>query len=237
LLFLFLFFLKRIPGTDVIPAGNEYKNQQKMTFQKQKVDFFRLNLAMQDNVMQECHKRGVKKLVSCLSTCIFPDKTTYPIDETMLHNGPPHPSNESYAYAKRMIDVLTRMYYKDYGVNYTSVILTNVFGKYDNFHLEDSHVAPGLIHKVYLAKQNVTPFTVLGSGKPLRQFIYAKDLGRLLLWSLQKYDNVDPIILSVDEDDEISIGELARSIAEAMNYKVGRQREGERVQKRRRLKD
>lgn len=175
---------------------------------------------MQDNVMQECHKRGVKKLVSCLSTCIFPDKTTYPIDETMLHNGAPHSSNESYAYAKRMIDVLTRMYKKDFGVNYTSVVLTNVFGKYDNFHLEDSHVAPGLIHKVYLAKKQGRPFTILGSGKPLRQFIYAKDLGKLLLWALQSYDKVEPVILSVDEKDEVSIGDLARTIAEAMEFKV-----------------
>ena len=175
---------------------------------------------MQDNVMHECHKRGVKKLVSCLSTCIFPDKTTYPIDETMLHNGPPHPSNEGYAYAKRMIDVLTRMYNTNYGVNYTSVILSNVFGKFDNFHLEDSHVAPGLIHKAYMAKQNGTPFTVLGSGRPLRQFIYNKDIGKLLLWSLKEYNEVDPLILCVDEDEEVSIGDLALAIADAVNFKV-----------------
>lgn len=170
--------------------------------------------------MHECHKRGVKKLVSCLSTCIFPDKTTYPIDETMLHNGPPHPSNEGYAYAKRMVDVLTRMYNMNSGVNYTSVIVTNVFGKFDNFHLEDSHVAPGLIHKAYLAKQRGTPFTVLGSGKPLRQFIYNKDLGKLLLWSLQEYNEAEPLILCVDEDEEVSIGDLALAIANAMDLKV-----------------
>jgi GDP-L-fucose synthase len=107
----------------------------------------------------------IEKCVSCLSTCIFPDKTTYPIDETMIHNGPPHPSNEGYAYAKRMIDVQNRYnfhsffhfyagsggpaltpsttlrsthraYHEEYGCNFTSVVPTNIFGKWDNFNLE-----------------------------------------------------------------------------------------------------
>jgi GDP-L-fucose synthase len=72
---------------------------------KYKVEFWRNNTLMNDNIIHLSHKYGVRKLVSCLSTCIFPDKTTYPIDETMIHNGPPHSSNDAYAYAKRMIDV------------------------------------------------------------------------------------------------------------------------------------
>ena len=65
----------------------------------------RVNIKINDNVLNTAYKNGVKKVVSCLSTCIFPDKTTYPIDETMIHNGPPHTSNFGYSYAKRMIDV------------------------------------------------------------------------------------------------------------------------------------
>lgn len=72
---------------------------------KYKAEMFRDNVLINDNVIQAAHEFGVKKVVSCLSTCIFPDKTTYPIDETMIHNGPPHDSNFGYAYAKRMIDV------------------------------------------------------------------------------------------------------------------------------------
>jgi GDP-L-fucose synthase len=72
------------------------------------VEFFRDNVAINDNVLACCKEFGVRKVVSCLSTCIFPDKTTYPIDESMLHDGPPHSSNEGYAYAKRMLDVLSR---------------------------------------------------------------------------------------------------------------------------------
>lgn len=72
---------------------------------KFKAEMYRSNVLINDNVLHTAHEFGVKKLVSCLSTCILPDKTTYPIDETMIHNGPPHTSNLGYAYAKRMIDV------------------------------------------------------------------------------------------------------------------------------------
>lgn len=100
---------------------------------KYKVEFYRENVLINDNVMECCKDFKVKKLVSCLSTCIFPDKTTYPIDETMVHNGPPHTSNEGYAYAKRMIDVLNRCYNEEYGCNFTSIIPTNIYGPHDNY--------------------------------------------------------------------------------------------------------
>jgi len=120
---------------------------------KYKVEFFHDNISINANVLECCRIHKVKKLVSCLSTCIFPDKTTYPIDETMLHNGPPHTSNEGYAYAKRMIEVLNRAYYDEYGCHFTSVIPTNIFGPFDNWKIEDAHVIPGLIHKIHNAKK------------------------------------------------------------------------------------
>lgn len=80
-------------------VGGLFKNM------RQKADFYRDNTLMNDNVINCSHEYKIEKLVSCLSTCIFPDKTTYPIDETMVHNGPPHESNFGYAYSKRMIDV------------------------------------------------------------------------------------------------------------------------------------
>jgi len=185
---------------------------------KYKVEFWRNNIAMNDNIFQECHKRGIKKLVSCLSTCIFPDKTTFPIDETMIHNGPPHFSNEGYDYAKRMVDLQNRMYKAQHGCNFTAVIPTNIFGKYDNFHLDDSHVIPGLIHRGYLCKQKGEPFTIWGSGKPLRQFIFSTDLARLMIWTMREYEESDPIILSVGEEDEISIADVAHSVAKALDF-------------------
>ena len=183
---------------------------------KHKVQFWRNNVAMNDNIFQECHKRGVEKLVSCLSTCIFPDKTTFPIDETMIHNGPPHFSNEGYAYAKRMVDVQNRMYKSQYGCNFTAVIPTNIFGKHDNFHLEDSHVIPGLIHRGTNCLKEGKDFEIWGSGTPLRQFIYSVDLAKLMIWTLRSYEEADPIILSVGEEDEISISDVAYAVAKAI---------------------
>mmetsp|Transcript_62 Transcript_62/g.160 ORF Transcript_62/g.160 Transcript_62/m.160 type:complete len:320 (-) Transcript_62:236-1195(-) len=183
------------------------------------VEFFRENQMMNDNIMDCCHKRGVKKLVSCMSTCIFPDKTTYPIDETMVHNGPPHHSNMGYSMAKRMVDTLNHCYHQEYGCNFTSIIPTNVYGPYDNFNIADGHVIPGLIHKAYLAKQRGEDFTIWGSGTPLRQFIFNEDLGRLTVWVLRHYDQIDPIILSVDEAEEVSIKDVAMMILDAMDFK------------------
>ncbi|XP_068228251.1 GDP-L-fucose synthase-like [Palaemon carinicauda] len=182
-------------------------------------DFYRFNMLINDNVLETCKDLHVKKVVSCLSTCIFPDKTTYPIDETMIHNGPPHESNFGYSHAKRMIDVMNRAYNQQYGCHFTSVIPTNIYGPHDNFNLEDGHVLPGLIHKVHMAKENNTPFVVWGSGKPLRQFIYSIDLAKLMLWVLREYDEVDPIILSVGEEDEVSIKEAAEMVVDAYNFK------------------
>ena len=184
-----------------------------------KVEMWKDNVDINNNVMECCKEFKVAKLVSCLSTCVFPDKTTYPINETMLHDGPPHDSNAGYAYAKRLIDVLNRSYRDDFGCNFTSIIPTNIYGPHDNYHLQDSHVVPGLIHKFYLAKKEGKPqMTIMGTGKPLRQFIFSEDLAELTIWVLRHYESIEPIILSVGEADEVSIGDVARMIKEAIGY-------------------
>jgi len=181
-------------------------------------DFLRVNMLINDNVLTCSAKLGVKKVVSCLSTCIFPDKTSYPIDESMIHLGMPHPSNMGYSYAKRCVDVQNRVLHDQHGLRYTAVIPTNVFGPHDNFNIEDGHVMPGLINKVYQAKKAGTPLTVWGSGSPLRQFIYSPDLAKLIIWTLRSYDEIEPIILSVDEDAEVSIKEAADTVVEMSGF-------------------
>ncbi|KAJ3392896.1 GDP-L-fucose synthase [Lobulomyces angularis] len=193
-------------------VGGLYKNM------KFKADFYRDNMLMNENILHLSKVYNVKKVISCLSTCIFPDKTTYPIDEKMIHDGPPHESNYGYAYAKRMVDIINKVYNEQYGCQFTSIIPTNIYGLHDNFSLEDSHVIPGLIHKCYLAQKNNTPFTISGSGSPLRQFIYSKDLAELLVWTLREYKEIEPIILSVGEEDEITIKNVAEEIVKAMKY-------------------
>jgi len=117
-----------------------------------------------------------------------------------------------------MIEVLSKAYNEQYGRNFVCVIPTNIYGLYDNFNLQDSHVIPGLIHKCYLAKKNDEPFIVSGTGKPLRQFIHSEDLGKLILWSLFEYELKETIILSPSEDSEVSIKYIACKIAEIFNY-------------------
>jgi len=184
----------------------------------QKVEFYRENVLINDNIMELCRITKVQKLVSFLSTCIFPDKTSYPIDETMLHNGPPHPSNEGYALAKRLIDTMNRAYSEEYGCNFTSIIPTNIYGPHDNFSIQNGHVIPGLIHKCFIAKRDKTPFTIWGSGTPLRQFIYSLDLAELTVWVMREYHSPDPITLSVDEASEVSIKDVALAVAKAMKF-------------------
>jgi len=186
---------------------------------KFQADFFRDNILINDNVLNLSRLSGVEKVVSCLSTCIFPNNTSYPIDETMIHNGPPHESNYGYAYAKRMIDIANKTMNEQYGSQYTSVIPTNIYGPFDNFNLESSHVIPGLIHKCYLAKKNNTNFVISGSGNPVRQFIYSNDLAKLIIRVLHEYTEISPIILSVPESQEVDIKYVVECIVDAMEFK------------------
>ncbi|PVF96922.1 epimerase-domain-containing protein [Serendipita vermifera] len=180
--------------------------------------FLRDNTLINNNVLHSSHTHETSKVISCLSTCVYPDKVDYPLTEEKIHIGPPHGSNFGYAHAKRMVDVMNHAYKEEFGCNFTSAIPTNVFGPYDNFDLQDSHVIPGLIHKCVLAKKNGTPFVVSGTGKPLRQFIYSYDLAKLFIWMLRNYDDVEPLILSVGEDEEVSIKQVGDAIVKAVGF-------------------
>ena len=182
-----------------------------------KGEYFYDNIMMNTNIIEQSRINGVKKLVTFLSTCIFPDNIDYPLTESKIHKGEPHFSNNAYAYAKRMADVQIKAYKEQYGLNYKSVIPANIYGPNDNFSLEHGHVIPMLIHKMYLATVNNTPFTVWGTGKPLREFIYVKDVAKLSEWVLHNYNESEPIILSTSS--EISIKDLVGILVEEFNFK------------------
>jgi GDP-L-fucose synthase len=190
-------------------------------------EFFYDNMLINLNVLEAARRANVTKVISFMSTCIFPDDVEYPITEDMLHNGEPHSSNFGYAYAKRMVDVQSRAYNEQYGVQalgdrmkfgtkYISVIPTNIYGPNDNFELENSHVVPAMIHKCYIAKRDRTPLVVWGSGKPLREFIYSEDVGRITQYLLENYEGFDPLILSTNE--EHSIRDLVIAVADALDF-------------------
>lgn len=182
-----------------------------------KGDFFYDNIMINTNLIESAKNNGIKRLVAFLSTCVFPDKISYPLDETKIHLGPPHHSNYAYAYTKRMVDIQIQSYREQYGLNYTSVIPTNIYGPNDNFNLDNGHVIPSLIHKCYLARENKKDFIIWGSGKPLREFIFSKDVAELSNWVLENYNESEPIILSTSE--EISINNVVDIIVKHMNFK------------------
>jgi GDP-L-fucose synthase len=182
-----------------------------------KGQFFYDNIMINTNVIESARVHGIKNLVAFLSTCIFPDKVEYPLTESKIHLGPPHFSNDAYAYAKRMADIQIRAYKEQYGLNYKSVIPTNIYGPNDNYDIVNGHVIPSLIHKCYLARENKTDFEIWGTGKPLREFIFSKDVAKLTEWVLDNYTESEPIILSTSE--EISIKEIVGIIVELMNFK------------------
>jgi GDP-L-fucose synthase len=184
---------------------------------KYKGEYLYDNVMINTNVIESARLAGVTNLVSFLSTCVFPDQVKYPLTEDQIHNGFPHSSNYPYAYAKRLADIQIRAYREQYGLKYTSVIPTNIYGPNDNFSLEHGHVVPMLLHKMYLAIQNKTDFKVWGTGKPLREFIYSKDVAELAKWAVENYDEEEPIIFTTSE--EISIKDLVGLIAEEFNYK------------------
>lgn len=182
-----------------------------------KGEYFYDNIMINTNVIESARKSNVKNLVCFLSTCVFPDNVSYPLTEDKIHLGEPHFSNYPYAYAKRMADIQIRAYREQYGLNYTSVIPTNIYGPNDNFSLEHGHVIPMLIHKIYLAKKNNSDFTVWGSGKPLREFIFSKDVARLSEWAVENYNESEPIIFSPSQ--EISIINLVDLLVKEFNFK------------------
>jgi GDP-L-fucose synthase len=182
-----------------------------------KGEFYYDNIMINTNVIEASRIYGIKKLVAFLSTCIFPDKIDYPLTEDKIHLGAPHTSNDGYAFAKRMGAVQIQAYKEQYGLDYKSIIPTNIYGINDNFSVENGHVIPSLIHKCYLARENKTDLVVWGSGNPLREFIYNKDIAKLTEWVLNEYTESSPIILG--NSIEISIKDVVHLIATEMNFK------------------
>jgi len=182
-----------------------------------KGEFFYDNIMINTNVIESARLNNITNLVSFLSTCIFPNNVDYPLTEKKINLGEPHYSNDAYAYAKRMADIQIRAYNEQYGLKYKSVIPCNIYGSNDNYDIKNGHVIPSLIHKCYIARETNTPLYIWGSGKPLREFIYSKDVAKLTEWVLFNYDENEPIILSTSE--EISIKEIVGIIIEIMNFK------------------
>ena len=170
-------------------------------------DFFYDNIAINTNILEESRRQGIPKVISLLSTCVYPDSPTYPLTEEQVHNGEPHFSNFGYAYAKRMLDVHSRAIRRQYGLKYITAIPNNIYGPNDNFDLENGHVIPAIIRKFY---ENKEP-TLWGTGSPLREFTYSEDVATALLLLLENYDGDEPV--NIGNTRQISIKNVAETIS------------------------
>ncbi len=173
------------------------------------------NVAINMNVVKTCAEQNIR-LIACLSTCIFPDKITYPITEDQLHQGPPHDSNYGYSYSKRMLEIACSTFPN---LDYICIIPCNIFGMYDNFHLKSSHVVPALIHKAYLSKNTNTSIEIKGSGRALRQFVFAPDVAQIITRLVVTDTDTTRKNIMIAPDDEIAIQKLVNIIAKIYGVK------------------
>ena len=193
-------------------------------------DFIYENLMVQANVIDAAFKNGVKKLLFLGSSCIYPRMAQQPMREDALLTGTLEPTNEPYAIAKiagiKLCESYNRQYGLSHGVDYRSVMPTNLYGPGDNYHPENSHVIPALIRRFHEAKlANAPSITIWGSGTPRREFLYVDDMAAasLHIMHLDKamYDqHTTPMQshINVGSGSDVTIAEVAQAIAQTVGY-------------------
>jgi GDP-L-fucose synthase len=180
-------------------------------------DFIYDNLCIQNNVIHQSYKNGVKKLLFLGSSCIYPKNAEQPIKEEYLLSGYLEPTNDAYAIAKIAGIKMCQSYHKQYGCNFISAMPTNLYGPGDNYDLKNSHVLPALLRKFHEAKLNSEPaVTVWGTGKPRREFLHADDLADACLFLMNHYNS--PEIINIGVGKDIAIGEMAQMIKNITGY-------------------
>ena len=193
-------------------------------------EFIYQNLMIQTNVIDAAFRNGVKKLLFLGSSCIYPKNVVQPMREDALLTGPLEQTNEPYAIAKiagiKLCESYNRQYADTHGIDYRSLMPTNLYGPGDNYHPENSHVIPALIRRFHEAKVNNLPtVTIWGTGTPKREFLYVDDMARACLHVMNlddaTYDqHVDPMCshINVGSGIDLTIAELAETIKTVIGY-------------------
>ena len=180
-------------------------------------EFIYNNLAIQTNIIHEAWRHGVKKLLFLGSSCIYPRDCPQPIKEDYLLTSPLEKTNEAYAIAKIAGLKLCEYYNKQYGTQFIAVMPTNLYGPYDNFDLESSHVIPALLVKIYNAYKNNSPqCEVWGTGNPLREFLHVDDLAHAVVLLMNTYE--ENRIVNIGSGHDLSIRELVTLIKNIIGY-------------------
>jgi GDP-L-fucose synthase len=194
-------------------------------------EFIYENLMVQTNVIHSAFLKGVKKLLFLGSSCIYPKYANQPMKEEELLAGKLEPTNEPYAIAKiagiKMCESYNRQYGTSHGIDYRSIMPTNLYGPGDNYHPENSHVIPGLIYKFHKAKiNNLESVTIWGTGTPKREFLYVDDLAQAVIHVMNLDNKIyneqitsESSHINVGSGKELSIKELAETIKEVIDFK------------------
>lgn len=183
-----------------------------------RADFLYENLMIQNNVMHESYKNGVKKLLFLGSSCIYPKLAAQPLKEEYLLTGLLEYTNEPYAIAKIAGIKLCDAYRAQYDCNFISAMPTNLYGPNDNYDLNNSHVLPALLRKFHEAKlKNEKEVIVWGSGKPLREFLHVDDLADACYFLMQNYNEEG--LINIGTGTDLCISDLACMIKELIGYK------------------
>lgn len=184
---------------------------------KRPADYYYENMVMNTHVFQAAFEARVAKLLTLMGGCSYPAKAVSPIGEDQMWNGFPQIESAGYSVAKKMLLVQSWAYRQQHGFNSVVLIPGNLYGEWDNFNLEQSHVIPALIRKYIEARDAGLPkVTALGTGKPTRDFVYAGDVAATIPWFLAHYDSSDPV--NISSGTRTSIRELAESVKEATGY-------------------
>lgn len=185
---------------------------------KRPADYFYENLAMNTAVFEAAFRAGASKFLTLMGGCSYPATSVSPIGEDQMWNGFPQIESAGYSVAKKMLLVQSWAYRAQHGFNSVVLVPGNVYGEWDNFNLEQSHVVPALIRKYTEARDRGDPGIVAwGTGRPTRDFVYAGDVAATIPWFLSNYDSSDPVNLSTGT--RVSIRELAEAIAEATGFR------------------
>jgi GDP-L-fucose synthase len=182
-----------------------------------RAEFLYDNLMIETNIIHASHQHGVKKLQFLGSSCIYPKMAPQPLKEEYLLTGTLEATNEPYAIAKIAGIKLCEAYRDQYGANFISVMPTNLYGRGDNYHPENSHVLPALIRRFHEAKRDdQAEVVVWGTGTPRREFLFADDLAEACLFLMENYHDKELVNIGTGED--IAIGELAQLVKEVVGY-------------------
>ena len=186
-----------------------------------RADFLWVNLQIQNNVFQAAHESGVEKLLFLGSSCIYPKKDWgRALREEDLLTGILEPTNEPYAIAKIAGLKLAENFKRQYGKNFMAAMPTNLYGENDNYHPEHSHVIPGLMVRLQQTmEKGEETFTVWGTGRPRREFLYVDDLADACLFLMEYPDELPWHFVNVGTGQDIPIGELARILAGIMGFR------------------